>query len=252
MSSPQPITAMTARSWVIYKSTRAASCWVLTLFRVAKLLHEMAPLGVVLSADFWCCLFGGGCLFFSWIILSSFPTLCNTNSLSVPWCSGLESWRDKDSVGYLWFWGESGGGCGGGGGGGGVGGIFWFTLSWVKVVDRRMGAGDSQGVHGTEATGGATSSCCSWRWHVVLLPSTTSHSLRYTPQLVFVRPHIQEPLTLLGYTRVTPILICPVWIHRSSHRKNSHAQNDSLRTTVQSQSLWTLTFAISNFYEHPF
>ena len=78
-------------------------------------------------------------------------------------CSGLESWRDKDSMGYLWFWGESGGGGGDGGGGGGVGGIFWFTLSWVKVVDRRMGAGDSQGVHGTEATGGATSSCCSWR-----------------------------------------------------------------------------------------
>ena len=52
MSSPQPITAMTARSWVIYKCTRAASCWVLTLFRVATLLHEMALLGVGLSAEF--------------------------------------------------------------------------------------------------------------------------------------------------------------------------------------------------------
>jgi hypothetical protein len=65
----------------------------------------------------------------------------------------LESWRDEDRTGYLWFWDE----CGGVGDGGGVGGIFWFTLSGVKVVDRRKGAGDSRGVQGTEATGGSTS-----------------------------------------------------------------------------------------------
>lgn len=154
MSSPRLITVMTASSRAFDTCKGAAYCRVLTLFRVATLLHEMVLLAVGLSAELRCSFFDWGRLILSGHLSASFTSLHKTKSLSVPWCSGLDLCREKDSKGYLWFWGE----CGGDGDGGGVGGVFWFTLSGVKVVDRRMGAGDSQGVQGTEVTGGATSS----------------------------------------------------------------------------------------------
>jgi hypothetical protein len=88
------------RTSVLQQELVEYSTWdsqVLTLFRVATLLHETALLGEVQT----CCLFDPWRPFSRGLLPPSLIALHNTNTLLVPWGGGFDSWRDKDNMVYL-------------------------------------------------------------------------------------------------------------------------------------------------------